>query len=104
MQEEIQQFHQLDVWKLVTPSKGVKFVDLKWVWKCKYEEDGTVIRNKARLVAKGYQQDPEFAYDEVFAPVARLEAIRIFLAFASFVKFKVYQMEVKSAFLYGKLN
>ncbi|XP_071719275.1 uncharacterized protein [Rutidosis leptorrhynchoides] len=96
MQEEIQQFHWLDVWKLVTKPNGVKVIDLKWVWKNKYDEDGNVIRNKVRLVAKGYQQNPEFDYDEVFAPVARLEAIRIFLAFASFMKFKVYQMDVKN--------
>ncbi|GJS58516.1 putative ribonuclease H-like domain-containing protein [Tanacetum coccineum] len=69
----------------------------------KYER-GIVIRNKARLVAQGYTQEEGIDYDEVFAPVARIEAIRLFLAYASFKDFVVYQMDVKSAFLYGKIE
>ncbi|KAI3692839.1 hypothetical protein L6452_32663 [Arctium lappa] len=69
-----------------------------------FDEDGIIIRNKARLVAKGYCQEEGIDYDETFAPVARLEAIRIFLAYATHKGFKVYQMDVKSAFLHGKLN
>ncbi|GKE11502.1 copia protein [Tanacetum coccineum] len=65
---------------------------------------GVVVRNKGRLVAQGHRQEEEIDYDEVFAPVARIEAIRIFLAFASYMGFIVYQMDVKSAFLYGKIN
>ncbi|GKF61153.1 retrovirus-related pol polyprotein from transposon TNT 1-94, partial [Tanacetum coccineum] len=70
----------------------------------KKDERGNVIRNKARLVAEGYTQEEGIDYDEVFAPVARIEAIRLFLAYASFKVFMVYQMDVKSAFLYGKIE
>ncbi|GJZ39517.1 putative ribonuclease H-like domain-containing protein, partial [Tanacetum coccineum] len=71
---------------------------------CKKDERGVVVRNKARLVAQGHRQEEGIDYDEVFAPVARIEAIRIFLAFASYMGFIVYQMDVKSAFLYGKID
>nr|GEU95657.1 hypothetical protein [Tanacetum cinerariifolium] len=77
---------------------------LKWVLRNKLDERGIVIRNKARLVAQGHTQKEEMDYDEVFAPVARIEAIRLFLAYASFKDFIVYQMYVKSAFLYGKIK
>ncbi|GJQ95863.1 putative ribonuclease H-like domain-containing protein [Tanacetum coccineum] len=70
----------------------------------KKDERGIVIRNKTRLVAQGYTQEEGIDYDEVFAPVARIEAIRLFLAYASFKDFVVYQMDVKSAFLYGKIK
>ncbi|GJT97848.1 putative ribonuclease H-like domain-containing protein [Tanacetum coccineum] len=70
----------------------------------KKDERGIVVRNKARLVAQGYKQEEGIDYDEVFAPVARVEAIRLFLAFASFMNFPVYQMDVKSAFLYGTIE
>ncbi|GJV80951.1 putative ribonuclease H-like domain-containing protein [Tanacetum coccineum] len=76
----------------------------KTVYKNKKDERGIVIRNKARLVAQGYTQEEGIDYDEVFAPVARIEAIRLFLAYASFKDFVVYQMDVKSAFLYGKIE
>nr|GEZ21093.1 hypothetical protein [Tanacetum cinerariifolium] len=76
----------------------------KWVLKNKKDERGIVIRNKARLVAQGYTQEEGIDYEEVFAPVARIEAIRLFLAYASFMGFLVYQMDVKSAFLYGTIN
>ncbi|GJW50712.1 retrovirus-related pol polyprotein from transposon TNT 1-94 [Tanacetum coccineum] len=76
----------------------------KWVFRNKKDERGIVIRNKARLVAQGYTQEEGIDYDEVFAPVARIEAIRLFLAYASFKDFVVYQMDVKSAFLYGKIE
>ncbi|GJZ97709.1 putative ribonuclease H-like domain-containing protein [Tanacetum coccineum] len=70
----------------------------------KKDKRGVVVRNKARLVAQGHRQEEGIDYDEVFAPVARIEAIRIFLAFASFMGFIVYQMDVKSAYLYGKID
>ncbi|KAJ0541141.1 putative RNA-directed DNA polymerase [Helianthus annuus] len=87
-------------------------MDLQWqmamisrrVKRCKKDERGIVTRNKARLVVKGFNQQEGIDYNEVFAPVARLEAIRLFLAFASFKGFKVYQLDVKSAFLYGKVQ
>ncbi|GJQ99676.1 retrovirus-related pol polyprotein from transposon TNT 1-94 [Tanacetum coccineum] len=76
----------------------------KWVFRNKKDEKGIVIKNKARLVAQGYIQEEGIDYDEVFALVARIEAIRLFLAYASFKDFVVYQMDVKSAFLYGKIE
>ncbi|GJZ58597.1 putative ribonuclease H-like domain-containing protein [Tanacetum coccineum] len=84
--------------------KGKRAIGTKWIFRNKKDERGIVIRNKARLVAQGYTQEEGIDYDEVFAPVARIEAIRLFLAYASFTRFMVYQMDVKSAFLYGKIK
>nr|GEY72225.1 putative ribonuclease H-like domain-containing protein [Tanacetum cinerariifolium] len=89
---------------LVDCPKGVRPIGTKWVLKNKKDERGMVIRNKARLVAQGNTQKEGIDYDEVFAPVARIEAIRLFLAYASFIGFIVYQMDVKSAFLYGTID
>ncbi|GJR00833.1 retrovirus-related pol polyprotein from transposon TNT 1-94 [Tanacetum coccineum] len=80
---------------------GKRPIGTKWIYKYKKDERGIVIRNKARLVAQGYTQEEGIDYDDVFALVARIEAIRLFLAYASFMGFMVYQMDVKSAFLYG---
>nr|GEY93567.1 hypothetical protein [Tanacetum cinerariifolium] len=93
-----------NVWTLVDCPKGVRPIGTNWVLKNKKDERGIVIRNIARLVAQGQTQEEGIDYDEVFAPVARIEAIRLFLAYASFMKFTVYQMDVKSAFLYGTIN
>ncbi|GJW17342.1 putative ribonuclease H-like domain-containing protein [Tanacetum coccineum] len=79
-------------------------IGIKWVFRNKKDERGIVVKNKARLVAQGYTQEEGIDYDEVFAPVARIEAIRLFLANASFKGFVVYQMDVKSAFLYGNIK
>ena len=79
-------------------AKEQEFYDTKWVFRNKMDENGIVIRNKARLVAKGYSQQEGIDFDETFAPVARLEAIRIFLAYVAHANFKVYQMDVNSAF------
>ncbi|GKE00954.1 copia protein, partial [Tanacetum coccineum] len=76
----------------------------KWVFWNKKDERGIMTKNKARLVAQGHTQEERIDYDEVFAPVSRIEAIRLFLAYASFKDFVVYQMDVKSAFLYGKIK
>ncbi|GJU54773.1 retrovirus-related pol polyprotein from transposon TNT 1-94 [Tanacetum coccineum] len=84
--------------------KRKRAIGTKWVFKNKKDERGIVIRNKARLVAQGYTQEEGIDYDEVFAPVARIEEIRLFLAYASFKDFVVYQIDVKSAFLYGKIE
>ncbi|GJR64902.1 reverse transcriptase domain-containing protein [Tanacetum coccineum] len=89
---------------LVDLPYGKKAIGTKWVYRNKKDERGVVVRNKARLVAQGHRQEEGIDYDEVFAPVARIEAIRIFLAFASYMGFIVYQMDVKSAFLYGKID
>nr|GFB30886.1 hypothetical protein [Tanacetum cinerariifolium] len=83
---------------------GKRAIGTKWVYRNKKDERGIVIRNKARLVAQGYTQEEGIDYEEVFAPVARIEAIRLFLAYASFMGFLVYQMDVKSAFLYGTIK
>ncbi|GJS76706.1 retrovirus-related pol polyprotein from transposon TNT 1-94 [Tanacetum coccineum] len=104
MQEELLQFKLQQVWTLVDLPYGKRAIGTKWVYRNKKDERGIVIRNKARLVAQGYTQEEGIDYDEVFAPVARIEAIRLFLAYASFKDFVVYQMDVKSAFLYGKIK
>nr|GFC82660.1 copia protein [Tanacetum cinerariifolium] len=79
-------------------------IGTKWVLKNKKDERGIVIRNKARLVAQWHTQEEGIDYDELFAPVARIKAIRLFLAYASFMRFTVYQMDVKGAFLYGTID
>ncbi|GJR58748.1 putative ribonuclease H-like domain-containing protein [Tanacetum coccineum] len=89
---------------LVDLPHGVKVIGTKWVFRNKRDERGVVVRNKARLVAKGYKQEEGVDYDEVFAPVARIEAIRLFLTFPSFMGIIVYPMDVKSAFLYGTID
>ncbi|GKB38992.1 ribonuclease H-like domain, reverse transcriptase, RNA-dependent DNA polymerase [Tanacetum coccineum] len=92
------------VWTLVDLPYGKRAIGTKWVYRNNKDEKGIVIRNKARLVMQGYIQEEGIDYDEVFAPVSRIEAIRLFLAYASFKDFVVYQMDVKSAFLYGKIK
>nr|GFC37052.1 retrovirus-related Pol polyprotein from transposon TNT 1-94 [Tanacetum cinerariifolium] len=77
---------------------------MKWLWKNKCNEENTVIRNKSRLVAKGYAQKEGVDFEESFAPVARLEAVRLFIAYAAHKSFTVYQMDVKTTFLYGPLK
>ncbi|GJS27359.1 putative ribonuclease H-like domain-containing protein [Tanacetum coccineum] len=104
MQEELLQFKLQKVWTLVDLPKGKRAIGTKWVYRNKKDERGIVVRNKARLVAQGYTQEEGIDYDEVFAPVARIEAIRLFLAYASFMGFIVYQMDVKIAFLYGTIE
>nr|GFA81977.1 retrovirus-related Pol polyprotein from transposon TNT 1-94 [Tanacetum cinerariifolium] len=103
MHEELLQFKIQNVWILVDCPKRVRPIGTKWVLKNKKDKRGIMIRNKARLVAQGYTQEEGIDYEEVFAPVARIEAIRLFLAYASFMGFIVYQMDVKSAFLYGTI-
>ncbi|GJU83221.1 putative ribonuclease H-like domain-containing protein [Tanacetum coccineum] len=104
MQEELLQFKLQKVWILVDLPSGKKAIGTKWVFKNKRDERSIVVKNKARLVAQGFRQEEGIDYDEVFAPVARIEAIRLFLAFASYMGFTVYQMDVKSAFLYGTIE
>ncbi|GJT26899.1 putative ribonuclease H-like domain-containing protein [Tanacetum coccineum] len=92
------------VWTLVDLLSGKRAIGTKWVYRNKKDERGIVIRNQARLIAQCYTQEEGIDCDEVFAPVARIEAIRLFLAYASFKDFVVYQMDVKSAFLYDKIE
>ncbi|KAK3118826.1 hypothetical protein QOZ80_9BG0708740 [Eleusine coracana subsp. coracana] len=104
MQEELNNFTRNEVWTLEERPKNKNVVGTKWVFRNKQNEDGVVTRNKARLVAKGYSQVEGLDFDETYAPVARLESIRILLAFATHHDFKLYQMDVKSAFLNGPIK
>ncbi|KAJ9544546.1 hypothetical protein OSB04_024253 [Centaurea solstitialis] len=104
MQEELNQFEALKVWRLVKLPESKSVIDTKWLFKNKRDANNIIVRNKARLVAKGYRQQEGIDYDETFAPVARLEAIRMFLAYAAYKDFTVFQMDVKTAFLYGHLK
>nr|GEW82794.1 hypothetical protein [Tanacetum cinerariifolium] len=104
MQEGLLQFKIQKVWILVDLPFRKKAIRTKWVYKNKKDERGVVVRNKARLVAHGHRQEEWINYDEVFSPVAKIEAIRIFLAFAFYMGFIVYQMDMKSAILYGKID
>jgi hypothetical protein len=103
MQEELNNFKRNEVWSLV-PCPRQNVVGTKWVFHNKQDEHGVVTRNKARLVAKGYARVAGLDFEETFAPVARLESIRILLAYAAHHSFKLFQMDVKSAFLNGPIK
>jgi hypothetical protein len=104
MQEELGQFKRNEVWELVPRPEGVNVIGTKWVYKNKSDEQGIVTKNKAILVAQGYSQVEGVDFDETFAPVACLESIRLLLGVACILKFKLFQMDVKSSFLNGYLN
>nr|GEW77739.1 retrovirus-related Pol polyprotein from transposon TNT 1-94 [Tanacetum cinerariifolium] len=104
MQEELDQFARLKVWRLVPRPEGKTIIKTKWIFKNKKDESSLVIQNKARLVAVGYSQQEGIYYDETFAPVARIEAIRLFLAYVAHKDFTVYQMDVKTTLLNGILK
>ncbi|GJT10188.1 putative ribonuclease H-like domain-containing protein [Tanacetum coccineum] len=104
MQEELLQFKLQQVWILVDLPIRKRAIGTKWVFRNKKDERGIMIRNRERLDAQGHIQEEGIDYDEVFASVARIEATRFFLAYASFMGFLVYQMDVKSAFLYGTIE
>ncbi|GKE27403.1 retrovirus-related pol polyprotein from transposon TNT 1-94, partial [Tanacetum coccineum] len=104
MQEELNAFECLEVWELVPLPNKFMVITLNWIYKVKLDKLGGILKNKARLVARGYRQEEEIDFEESFAPVARLEAIRIFLAFAAHMNMVVYQMDVKTAFLNGNLR
>ncbi|GJR33705.1 retrovirus-related pol polyprotein from transposon TNT 1-94 [Tanacetum coccineum] len=104
MQEELLQFKRLDVWVLVPASDNIKPLTLKWLFKNKHDEENTVIRNKTRMVVIWYRQEEGIDFEESFAPVARMEAIWIFLAYATHKLFIVFQMDVKTTFLHGMLK
>nr|GEW73482.1 retrovirus-related Pol polyprotein from transposon TNT 1-94 [Tanacetum cinerariifolium] len=104
MQEELLQFKMLDVWVLVLAPDNISPLTLKWLFKNKHDEEQTVIRNKSRLVVRGYRQEEGIDFEESFASVARMEAIRIFLAYAAHKSFTLFQMDVKTAFLHGSLK
>nr|GFA11372.1 hypothetical protein [Tanacetum cinerariifolium] len=102
--DELHQFDRLDVWELVDKPLCKNVINMKWLWKNKRDEENTVIRSKSRLVAKGYAQKEGVDFKESFAPVARLEAVWLFIAYVAHKSFTVYQMDVKTTFLYGPLK
>jgi hypothetical protein len=104
MHEELNNFTRNQVWKLVNRPKNYNVIGTKWVFRNKQDQDGMVVRNKARLVAQGHTQVEGLDFGETYAPVARLEAIRILLAYACAHNIKLYQMDVKRAFLNGYIN
>ena len=105
MHEELNNFERNKVWSLVErPKDNHNVIGTKWILKNKQDANGIVVRNKARLVAQGFSQVEGIDYGETFAPVAHLESICIALAYASHHNFKLYQMDVKSAFLNGPIN
>ena len=104
MDEEIKSIQKNDTWELASLPNGHKAIGVKWVYKAKKNSKGEVERYKARLVAKGYSQRAGIDYDEVFAPVARLETVRLIISLAAQKSWKIHQMDVKSAFLNGSLE
>jgi hypothetical protein len=104
MNDELDQIEKNNTWEMVHRPEDKNVIGSKWIFKNKLNEQGQVVKNKARLVCKGYAQIEGLDFDETFVPVARLEAIRMFLAYAFHKRFKVYQMDVKSAFLNGDLS
>nr|GEV62455.1 retrovirus-related Pol polyprotein from transposon TNT 1-94 [Tanacetum cinerariifolium] len=104
MQEKLNEFERLGVWELVPRPDKVMVITLKWIYKVKLDELGCILKNKARLVARGYRQEERIDFEESFASVVRLEAIKKFLVFAAHMNMVVYQMDVKTAFLNGNLR
>nr|GEX72362.1 retrovirus-related Pol polyprotein from transposon TNT 1-94 [Tanacetum cinerariifolium] len=104
MQEKFLQFKRLDVWVLVPVLDNISPLKLKWLFKNKHDEEQTVIQNKSRLVVRGYHQEEGIDFEEFFTPVARMEAIRISLAYVAHKSFSVFQIDVKTAFLHGSLK
>ena len=98
------QIEKNQTWELVPRPKGMNVIGTKWIFKNNFNEDGQVIRNKARLVYKGYAQIEGIEFEETFALVEILKSIRMFLSFACYKNFKVYQMDVKLVFLNGELE
>ncbi|CAL9010025.1 unnamed protein product [Prunus brigantina] len=104
MEEELSMIEKNGTWKLVDRPSDKQVIGVKWVFKTKLNWDGSVQKNKARLVSKGYVQKPGIDYNETFAPVARLDTIRTLIALVAQRSWKLFQLDVKSAFLNGKLQ
>nr|GEW82899.1 ribonuclease H-like domain, reverse transcriptase, RNA-dependent DNA polymerase [Tanacetum cinerariifolium] len=104
MKAELDSINRNNTWELTTLPTGHKAIRLKWVFKTKKDANGDIIKHKARLVAKGYIQQHVIDFEEVFAPVARMETIRLLLAIAATNKWEVHHLDVKSAFLHGDLK
>ena len=90
MQEELNQFERNNVWTIVCRPQDHPIIGTKWAYRNKLDENGNILRNKARLVAKGYNQQEGIDFDEIYVPVARLEAIRLLLAFSCYMDFKLF--------------
>ncbi|KAK8560005.1 hypothetical protein V6N12_012813 [Hibiscus sabdariffa] len=101
---ELNQFERSQVWTLVDRPNDKSIIGTKWVFRNKLDESGNIVRNKARLVAQGYTQEEGIDFNETYAPIARMEAIRMLLEFACHHEFKLFQMDVKSAFLNGFIS
>ena len=104
MKEELDQIVKNETWELIPRLEDKNMIETKWVFRNKMNEQGKVVRNKERLVCKGYSQKEGIDYDETYAPMGRIEVLRLFLAYVAQNKFKVYQMDVKSSFLNGELE
>ncbi|GKF30936.1 retrovirus-related pol polyprotein from transposon TNT 1-94 [Tanacetum coccineum] len=99
IQDELNQFERLQVWELVPQPEGNNIIAFKWLWKNKCDAKNIVVRNKTRLVEKGYRQEEGIDFEESFAPVDRLEAVRMFITYAAHKNITIFQMDVKTAFL-----
>ena len=104
MEEEIVSIEKNGTWKLVSRPNNTTIIGLKWVFKVKRDANGSISKYKARLVAKGYLQQPGINFEEVFAPVARIETVHILIALAASKGWELHHLDVKSAFLYGELQ
>ncbi|GJV29642.1 retrovirus-related pol polyprotein from transposon TNT 1-94 [Tanacetum coccineum] len=104
MQDEFNQFERLQVWELVPRPEGKNIIALKWLWKNKCDAENIVVRNKTCLMAKGYRHEKGIDFEESFALVARLEAVRMFIAYVAHKNITIFQMDVKTAFLNGSLK
>ena len=102
--KKLNQFTRNYVWSFVPKTNEMNVIGTKWVFRNKMDENGNIVRNKTRLVAKGYNQEEGIDFDEIYAPVARLEVVRLLLAYACMCNFELSQIDVKSAFLNGFLN
>nr|GEX72678.1 Gag-Pol polyprotein [Tanacetum cinerariifolium] len=104
MLDELNQFERLKVWELVPRPEGKNIIALKWIWKNKCDAENIMVRNKTLLVAKGYRQEEGIDFKESFAPIARLETVRMFFAYVAHKDINIFQMDVKTAFLNGPLK
>ncbi|GKA54572.1 retrovirus-related pol polyprotein from transposon TNT 1-94 [Tanacetum coccineum] len=104
MQDELNQFERLQVWELVPRPERKNIIALKWIWKNKCDAENIVVQNKTRLVAKGYRQEEGIDFEESFSLVDRLEAVRMFIPYATHKNITIFQMDVKMAFLNGPLK
>ncbi len=103
-EEELRSIEENQTWSLAKLPAGYKAIGLKWVYKLKKDPSGAIVKHKARLVAKGYVQQQGVDFDEVFAPVARMETVRLLVALAAQKGWEIHHMDVKSAFLNGDLE